>query len=51
MKPKQKTLLSVITVIFMLMTGISVFAEDGTEEVEILTSGDYSYSEIGRAHV
>lgn len=46
MKPKQKTLLSVITVIFMLMTGISVFAEDGTEEVEILTSGDYSYSVI-----
>ncbi len=44
MKPKQKTLLSVITIILMFMSGISVFADDGTEEVEIFTSGDYTYS-------
>ena len=44
MKPKPKTLLSVITIILMFMSGISVFADDGEEELEIFTSGDYSYS-------
>lgn len=44
MKPKQKTLLSVFMIIFcILLSGISVFAEDGMEDVEILVSGDYSY--------
>lgn len=43
MKPKQKTLLSVLIMILMFIPGISVFAENETEE-EIFTSGDYSYT-------